>query len=340
MSENRKEKKEKAEEKDPALFWKVLSIISLAGFFILFFQGYTFEKKGIEKKNLITYDSCSEASVKRAIKFINENLVKPGSKASLINYSSENVCWILTEYRGNKIPIILKNGSDLVLPYNVINLDEAEKRIAERKRSFEEKVKKTSTPDVKLFIMSFCPYGRQAAKAMIPVYALLKNKANIEFRYVIYPKEWYKGREKEYCIGNYCSMHGINETREDVRELCIANLYGKDKLVEYLEEELQSCTMSNIDICSKEIMERIGIDSEKIEKCVGQNATAYLKEEYELNKKYGVTGSPTLLINEVRYTGQRTPEAFKNAICSAFIQPPKECEQTLPSSSASPGTCE
>lgn len=38
---------------------------------------------------------------------------------------------------------------------------------------------------------------------------------------------------------------------------------------------------------------------------------------------------------EVRLT--RSPEAFKQAICQAFITPPEECNQTLSTEIASPG---
>ncbi len=333
------EKKER--QKDPALPWKILSVISLAGFFALLFKGYILSgEREKPSEAVLTAGACSDESVQRVLKFINENLVAPGSKASLINYSSENICWILTEYRGRKIPVILKNENDLVLPYSVLNLEEEERKREMRRKSFEERVNKTETPEVKLFIMSFCPYGRQAMKAMLPVYNLLKNEANFEFHYVIYPSDWYKGREKEYCIGNYCSMHGIKETREDVRELCILKLYGKDSYAEYMEKQLSECSFSNIEECWKEVAREVGIDAEKIENCLNTTAVELLKSEYELNKKLGVSGSPTLFINGVMYTGERTPEAFKNAVCAAFLKKPAECSRSLSSkSSGTPGTC-
>jgi len=50
----------------------------------------------------------------------------------------------------------------------------------------------------------------------------------------------------------------------------------------------------------------------------------------DLNTKYGVQGSPTLVINGAQVEGvNRTAEAVKQAICASFNNPPAECAQTL-----------
>lgn len=50
----------------------------------------------------------------------------------------------------------------------------------------------------------------------------------------------------------------------------------------------------------------------------------------------------TLVINGVQYTGGRTSEGYKQAICEAFNSPPEACGQTLGSETSSPagGTCQ
>jgi hypothetical protein len=48
------------------------------------------------------------------------------------------------------------------------------------------------------------------------------------------------------------------------------------------------------------------------------------------NNKYGVQGSPTLVINGVQSEAARTPEAIKQAICAAFTEAPSECDTVLP----------
>jgi hypothetical protein len=53
-----------------------------------------------------------------------------------------------------------------------------------------------------------------------------------------------------------------------------------------------------------------------------------------------VQSSPTLIINGQVYTGARTPEAYKEAVCSHFDTPPAECGTTLSSQAAtSSGGC-
>ncbi len=59
--------------------------------------------------------------------------------------------------------------------------------------------------------------------------------------------------------------------------------------------------------------------------------------EADLNTKYGVRGSPTLVINDKVVSINRSPEAYKEAICSAFTNPPEECNQKLSESPTSPG---
>jgi hypothetical protein len=66
----------------------------------------------------------------------------------------------------------------------------------------EEAVKKytkTDKVDVKLFTMSYCPFGNDAEKAMFPVETLLKNDVTIEPHYVIYSNYPSKEEQKDYC---------------------------------------------------------------------------------------------------------------------------------------------
>ncbi len=331
--------------------WKVLSFIFLFCFIASFVWNINMLAIHSSEKTVMANlptklqgVKCSDADAERVINFINKYLVQPGTNASLVNYTSESVCNIMTKYRGVYIPVLLYNKTKLLLLGNAIDMVQVERRakmIKEMEKKSMENITKTKTPDVKLFIMSFCPFGRAAARAMEPVYRLLKNKANITVHYVIYPSSWYKGREEDYCIGKYCSMHGLAELKEDVREMCIAKIYGWDKFWDYMKIQLNKCTLGNIEICWKTVAKQVGINITKIEKCFNESAEEMLKEEYALNKKYGVTGSPTLLINNVEYRGSRTPEAFKNAICKAFIETPAECNEnlTVNTNSAAAGTC-
>ncbi len=198
--------------------------------------------------------------------------------------------------------------------------------------------KKSDRPKVLMFVMSFCPFGQQAERGLKPAIELLGDKIDFEPHYVIYSN--YGTGYPEYCIdenAKYCSMHGISELKEDVRQLCIWK-YERDKFWPYIEKIYQgNCNLQNIDECWKTQAETLDINVAKIEECLENEALELLAKEVELNKKYGVRGSPTILINETEYVGDRSPESFKQAICSAFNTPPEECSQTLSSESGHAG---
>ncbi len=201
---------------------------------------------------------------------------------------------------------------------------------------------KSDRPKVLMFVMSFCPFGQQAEKGLKPAVELLGDKIDFEPHYVIYSGK-YGYTYPDYCIdenANYCSMHGIAELREDVRQLCIWK-YEPDKFWPYVEKIYQgNCNLNNIDTCWKEQAEAVGIDVAKIEECFNNEAIALLEKEVELNEKYGVRGSPTIFINDVEYSGNRSPESFKKAICSAFKEAPEECSEELSSETgAGSGQC-
>ena len=181
--------------------------------------------------------------------------------------------------------------------------------------------------------MAYCPFGNQAEDAMIPVAKLLKDKVKIELKSIIY-SDYAKrmgGEAKDWCLDEeqkYCSMHGINELNEDIRELCVAK-YQPEKLWDFLEKINENTTTKNVEEKWESIAREVGVDANKIKNCQKKEAENLLAEQVVLNKKYNVTGSPTLLINGVRYRGARTPEAYKTAICKAFINPPEECQTKL-----------
>ncbi|MDH7593149.1 MAG: DsbA family protein [Methanomicrobiales archaeon] len=93
---------------------------------------------------------------------------------------------------------------------------------------------------------------------------------------------------------------------------------------------------AKLDECWKNASQSLGIDPAGIEECAyGSEGISMLKDDEQLTSKNRVTGSPTLIINDVRYSGARSPEAFKQAICDAFISPPASCAVNLSSTQPS-----
>jgi len=141
----------------------------------------------------------------------------------------------------------------------------------------------------------------------------------------------YQGGGPNYCLdkdSKYCSMHGIQELNQDVRELCVEK-YQKDKLWNFVEAINNACTAQNVDSCWQAVAQTTGIDVNKIKNCQKNEALTLLEQEVQLNTKYGISGSPQLVINDTEYSGSRDAESFKNAICSGFNSAPSECSGTL-----------
>jgi glutaredoxin len=219
-------------------------------------------------------------------------------------------------------------------------------------------------PNVRFFVMSFCPFGQQAERGLRPVHDLLGDKIELEPNYVVYSgyctslaynleqseqgfgdmtkEEWIEDCKPKYCLDgeNYCSMHGIAELNEDIRQLCIYNNYDSDTFWNYLEYVWTNCQLGNIEECWKEAANSTGVDAETVETCFIEEGVDMIKAEKELGDEYAVRGSPTVFVNEGTYVGGRAPEDYKRGICSGFVEPPAECEETLTASgSTSTGSC-
>jgi hypothetical protein len=55
------------------------------------------------------------------------------------------------------------------------------------------------------------------------------------------------------------------------------------------------------------------------------------------NDKYGVGGSPTLVINGATISSARDSDSLLRTICAGYETPPAECETELSAASPSPG---
>lgn len=198
------------------------------------------------------------------------------------------------------------------------------------------------TPEVDLFIMSFCTYGNQAENIMKPVVDLLGKEADINLHYIIYSNY---GSAKN-CLSEeqkYCSLHGVAEVKQDIRELCVAQ-DNSQKLWDFVTTINSDTDVENVEQDWSNIAQQVGLDVNKISSCQQEQGLSLLKQEMSLTtQKYPVQkpsqhnnqekvliqGSPTLVINGMIYDGQRSSQAYKEAICSAFTEAPQECNQQI-----------
>ena len=206
---------------------------------------------------------------------------------------------------------------------------------ATKRLEFEERGKKilnvTGTkPQVDYFVMAFCPYGNIAEDLLYKNFELFGNKVKFVPRYIVSTTNGI----------NFSSLHGPQELHEDVRELCVYHLYNSSVFWNFVEGVNKECNPQNADTCWLKVANSTGVNPSLIEKCYKANFTTYLNKEFKLTEEMGVTGSPTLFINGMRYGGDRTSEAYKQAICNAFKVKPSECNTSLSSSTpTAQGSC-
>jgi len=267
--------------------------------------------------------TCAE----KTLKYINENLVSPGTSASLIS---------VTENRGIYEMKIAYQGRDMTLSttrdcsslfISSIDMNAAPAGSGTGPAQPAAPPIKTERPVVDLYVMAFCPYGTQAESAMKPVAALLGSKADIRVRYIT--------TISGTTVASVQSLHGMPEAQEDLRQICIIKK-NPEQFWEYLGRFNDACypqyqKADQLDACWRNVIAAVGIDSKSIETCAGgEEGLALLKADEALSNKNGAGASPTLIINGQEYSGSRTPDAYKQAICDRFVTPPAECSTTLP----------
>jgi len=267
----------------------------------------------------------SEVAAQKTISFINENFLAEGSEASLISVVDNGSAYeIVMDIAGTEYTSYSSKDGKFLFPegYEMIDANESEN---------SGEISKRDIPDVKLFIMSYCPYGLQLQKAYLPVYELLKGEADMGVYFV-----------------NYI-MHEKTEIDENLTQYCIQK-DNKDKYYDYLNCFVAS---GNTDACQISVE----INKEKLNNCITETDSEFgITEAYndkstwlsgaypafnihkDLNDTYGVQGSPTLVINdEVVNLSSRSPEALKQIVCDAFDTAPEACSQTLSTEVSSTG---
>lgn len=250
------------------------------------------------------------------------------NNVSIVNQGSlGKMYYVVGEYQGQKVEAYLsKDGKYLVpsiIPVNSVTTTPT----VDTNTPTTTEVPKTTKPVADFYVFSYCPYGTQMEKALVPVYNLMKNKADINIVF----------------IG---AMHGEYEKTESLRQVCIQKNYGKDKLFAYLDKFLVNAAIGNcqgVDTCVNPLINTIysqtGISSTTINNCMTKDAEALYNADVQKSSQNGVSGSPTTFINGVSSQVARSPAGILSAICSAFTDDakPTECSTQLSSTSASAG---
>ena len=303
--------------KDKLIFLVPIGLILIAvGFFY-------FSQDAVSKNNL----SANELAEK-AINYLNNNVLPAGITASLIDISEEgDVYKIRVEVEGTEYQSYVSKDGKYLFP-DAYDLDLE----VNGEQQPSEQSPKSDRPDVKLFVMSYCPFGLQTQKMYLPVYDLLADKTDMGIYFV-----------------NYI-MHEKIEIDENLTQYCIQK-EQTEKHDEYLscfvkDGDSENCLLSaeinkaQLDSCVNNTDEQFSIYSQYQDRSTWLNGNFPKFDVHDdLNQQYGIGGSPTIVINDQILNSLRTrsPEAFKQAICGAFNSAPEECSQVLSDTAFSSG---
>jgi len=275
--------------------------------------------------------------------FVNDNLMQQGRKATAKSASEEMGLY--------KINLSLPNNQEVVSYMTkdgkkffpeAMDVAEIEKQVADSKNPSQAAPEasqqepaasvtdKKDKPEVELFVMSQCPYGTQIEKGILPAVEALGNKINFKIKFCSY------------------AMHGEKELDEQLKQYCVQ----KEETAKF--QNYLKCYL--IDGDSDRCTKAASLNDSKIKKCIASADSQYkVKEKFKDqstwvsgrfptfdifkadNEKYGVQGSPTLVINGKQVSSGRNPATLLKTICSGFKNQPAECQKALSSTEPAPG---
>lgn len=284
-----------------------------------------------------TAKNLNETQAKaRAEEFVNNFLMSGGSKATIKEITTEYGLYKLKiDITTSVVESYLSKDGKLFFP-QALDIDKISAGKGGNATNGSNQAapsatvsKKSDKPKIELFVMSYCPYGTQIEKGILPVVAALGKKIDFELKFCSY------------------SMHGDKELTENLTQYCI-NTEQPAKFNSYL-----TCFLTAGDSAS--CLTSTGVDKNKVASCVSKTDTKYKVFENSKNKvgyqgsypgfdiykadnaKYNVGGSPTLIINGEEIQSARDSASLLKTICSAFNNAPKECQTSLSSAAPAPG---
>ncbi len=261
-------------------------------------------------------------------KFVNDNLLPSTTKATIKGVTEEYGLYNITLVVNGKDyhSYLTKDGKKFF--QSVLDIAEVEKQAQTQTNTANQPVatvaQKTAKPAVELYVFTYCPYGTQSEKGIIPAVKLLGNKIDFKIRQ----------------IG---AMHGEHEKIEAQRQLCIDKQYP----TKYIDYALAFALNSEIGACGSDaqcleplinaIYTKFGITKSKIDACMKTDGATLYSAEVANSQSKGIGSSPTLVINGSTIQANRDSASILKLICTGFTTVPAECNTVLSSTAPSAG---
>lgn len=304
----------------------ILMLVIISGYKI---KGSDFSKL-FSKSNNLTQE---EAKVK-VTDYINNNLMQPGTEAEITSVTEEGGLYkVAVDVNGQEINAYMTLDGTKFFPSAMdmnIQADQAAQGDASQNKEPIEIVK-SEKPQVELFVMSYCPYGTQIEKGILPAVFALGSSIDFKLKFVDY------------------AMHDKKELDENLRQYCIQK-NEPEKLNKYMECFLKvgqgtenaclnesSVSVAELESCINSSDQEFKVSQNYADKNTWKGQFPSFDVDKADNEKYGVQGSPTLVINETVSQSGRDAASLLKTICSAFNEAPEACNQELSSAAPSPG---
>jgi hypothetical protein len=238
-----------------------------------------------------------------------------------------------TTKSSNAVVLATKDGKNLILSSNVVfDLDTPVPATGTSGGTTQTEslkcsdIAKVSSDKAMLeaFVVSYCPFGLQAQRALAPVAKLLPN--NVKIRYI--------GSVEN---GTITAMHGDKEAKENLRQICLRE-EQPGKYWPYVECFIKADGKG--DACLAEA----NVDKAKLDACTAStgNGLKYAQVDFGIATKLGIGGSPSLVLNGTQVsefafaTGQgltsdaaRSADNLKNLVCCSMDKAAAVCSTAL-----------
>jgi hypothetical protein len=169
------------------------------------------------------------------------------------------------------------------------------------------------------FVVSNCPFGLQMQRVFNKAIADSSDIAS-------YLKIKYIGSVSD---GKITSMHGDEEAQENLRQICIREEQPA------LYWPYVSCYMK-AQGQSQNCLNSTGVDQVSLGGCTAdaQRGLKFAQADFDAANKFGVTGSPTLILNNKQTVsefdfGGRVSDAVKQVVCCGSKTKPGFCSKTF-----------
>jgi len=294
----------------PSKVWIVSTI------FLLVASLFLLSRQGVVSTGGATLISASDAGAK-AVAYINNNLVQSGTATLVSAVDDGDMYKVTTSYQSSNINVYMtKDGKWLFVstPYDVTQ-PVPTTTTAPKKTCAD--ITKAAASKLQAFIVSNCPYGLQMQRVLAEIVKNIPSLASsIEVRYI-----------GAVTNGKITSMHGDAEAQENLRQICIRE-EQPDKYWPYVSCYIQAGS-------SASCLTSSGVDTTKLGTCTSDSSKglAYAQADFALTDKYGVSGSPTMIMNGVTVSefdfGGRSADAVKTLLCCGFTAQPSACSTAL-----------